>query len=156
ASARERLGQAAVAPGRISFRIRLAHLARELGRSRARPPVGSAPSPPAPAPAGPEGHVLEPGLRMAVLDPQSLDQLRSRLRRLRKLLAHALAERRRERVDLPHRRFSVPSHAAIATQKVTRGCDAFVTNLCQKTRPAETMRPGEPRCLERLSRWASR
>src|SRR5207247_10863428 len=117
-------GQPADALGRISFRIRLAHLARELGRSRARPPVGSAPSPPAPAPAGPEGHVLEPRLRMAVLEPQPLGQLRGRLRRLRKLLAQALAERRRERVDLPHRRFCLPSHAATATQKVTRGYDS--------------------------------
>ena len=60
----------------------------------------------------PQRHVLESRLRMAGLGPQPLDQLRSRITGLRKLLARPLAERRRERVDLPHRRFSLLSHAA--------------------------------------------
>src|SRR5688572_29359633 len=40
---------------------------------------------------------------MAVLDPQALDQLRCVAARFRELLAHSLAERRRERVHLPDR-----------------------------------------------------
>src|SRR5919108_4785772 len=105
------------------MRARLTHLARELGCDRARPPVASTPSPPDAPPPRPEGHVLEPRLRMAGLDPQPLDQFRSPLRGLRELLVHALAERRRERVDLTHRRFSTPSHAAMRAQKTSRMCD---------------------------------
>ena len=60
---------------------------------------------PPPSPA--QGDVLQPRRRVAVLDPQALDQLGGRVPRLRDPLARPLAEGARERVDLPHSRLPV-------------------------------------------------
>src|SRR5512133_2439834 len=59
---------------------------------------------------------------MAVLDPQPLDYLGSVLARLRELLAGLLAERGRQRIDLPHGR----SHSIKSNQTP---CDRTVPNL---------------------------
>jgi hypothetical protein len=50
----------------------------------------------------------EPRRRVARLQPQPLDELRRRDERLRKLLSLSLAQRRREGIDLPNGRPSVP------------------------------------------------
>ena len=122
---RERLREAACSrPNR--FPTALARICARAGCA-ARPPVES--TLPASAPARPQGHVLEPWLRMAVLHTQALDQLRSRLRRLRKLLAHALAEGRRERVELPYGWLSIASHVPMRPQKAARVCDVSVTKV---------------------------
>ena len=65
---------------------------------------------------GRAGGVVERGRRVPVLDPEPLDRLRGRLARGRELLAHALAERRCERVDLADRRMCLADlHGAHAT-----------------------------------------
>src|SRR5439155_24162051 len=84
-------------------------------------------SAPAPGPR-PNGHVLQPGLGMAVLDAQAFDQLRSRLTRLRELFAGTLAQRGCERVDLPDCRFS-GRHAAIAADNPSHVCNASVPKV---------------------------
>ncbi len=54
---------------------------------------------------------------MPVLDPQALDQLRRISARLRELLAHPLAERRRERIHLPNRRFAALLHRVYRSRR---------------------------------------
>jgi hypothetical protein len=75
---------------------------------------------------------------MSVLDPQALDHLGRRSSRLWKLFAHPLAQRRRERVDLPHARLppfarTFNRHAAIEPKNVCRVCVDSVANCSART-----------------------
>src|SRR5205823_449670 len=121
-------GSTNIAPASASTyaRGRSAHLTCERGRDRARPPVDSLST--TPPPARTEGHVLEPRRGMAVLHAQALDQLRSRLERLRELLARTLAQGGRERVNLPDCRFRT-RHVAIAADNASHVCNASVPKV---------------------------
>ena len=58
---------------------------------------------------------------MPVLDPQALDQLRRVAAGLRELLAHPLAERRREGVHLPHRWLAALLHRGYRSSRRRAG-----------------------------------
>jgi hypothetical protein len=64
-----------------------------------------------------------------VLDPQTLDQLGGGAPRLREFLAHPLAERRSERVHLPHRGLARFSTVPIEAEDGARVCAESVTLL---------------------------
>jgi hypothetical protein len=59
---------------------------------------------------------------MAVLDPQAFDQLRGGSDALGELLAHAVAQLPRERIDLAAGRGSAVLHAPIRAAKSARVC----------------------------------
>jgi hypothetical protein len=85
-------------------------LARDLGGDSPRELVGAASVTPA-RPRRWQRDVLEPWRRMTVFDPKSLDQLGGGIAVFRELLARALAQSRRERVDLANRRSHPPIEA---------------------------------------------
>jgi hypothetical protein len=64
---------------------------------------------------------------MAGLDPDPLDQLGRGRARLRKLLARALAERGRERVDLTSSRRRVGEHDPMEARATPLACADTVT-----------------------------
>ena len=111
-------------PERLGSRTRLAaRISASLSQARPRPrsPSSSArrgrsaPRRATPPPATAKRHVREPRRRVPDLEPHALDQLARGLARLRERQAGAGAERRRQRVDLPHRRFA--AHADMAAEK---------------------------------------
>ena len=85
------------------------------------------PSPPR-APAH-ERDVLDVRRRVTVLDPQPLDRRGRSRARLRKLFAHALAQRGGERIDLTRGRQRLLVHANIAAEKSSRVCTRNVSKL---------------------------
>jgi hypothetical protein len=72
---------------------------------------------------------------MAVLDPEALDQLRGLVSPRGKLLAHALAQRGRERVDLADGGLRLLHHP-IEAGKPSHVGDGFVSKLKNRERLA--------------------
>ena len=88
---------------------------------------------------------------MPVLGAQALDQLRGGTAGLWKLLAHPLAERRRQRIDLPHSGLAPLLHRGYQSS-------GLVTGLCRERAGVVTLTPVGRlrRALEALQRhrWA--
>src|SRR5215208_895001 len=99
------------------------HLAHELARNLARPPLvvqqphAPRPPPPAPTPPRPQRHVRKAlRRRMPTLQPQSLDRFARLCACLRERLAGPPAQRHRKRVHLPNSRPVV--HTDMAAENV--------------------------------------